>query len=85
MVKKNIHVTHRKDGTWAVIWGGAERALGIFDTQKKAIQAARPRARQKKVELVIHGMDNLIRDKDSYGEDPCPPKDKKHQVIKYTE
>jgi hypothetical protein len=27
--------------------------------------------------VVIHGRDGKIRDKDSYGHDPCPPKDKK--------
>jgi len=28
--------------------------------------------------VVIHGRDGKIRDKDSYGNDPVPPKDKKN-------
>jgi hypothetical protein len=30
------------------------------------------------VELVIHKKDGTIADSDSYGNDPNPPKDKKH-------
>jgi hypothetical protein len=29
-------------------------------------------------ELVIHRPNGQIRDKDSFGSDPCPPKDQKH-------
>ncbi len=29
-------------------------------------------------EVVIHNRKGQIIDKDSYGNDPCPPKDKKH-------
>jgi hypothetical protein len=32
-------------------------------------------ARQKKP---VHGRNGQIRDKDSYGNDPCPPKDTCH-------
>ncbi len=77
-MKKNIHVTHRKSGDWAVTGEGDKRASSLHDTQKSAIDAGQPIAERNKSELIIHGRDNKIRDKDSYGHDPNPPKDKKH-------
>lgn len=76
---KNIHVTHRKDeDKWAVIGEGDDRASSLHDTQREAIDIGRDIARNNKSELVIHDRDNRIRDKDSFGNDPNPPKDKKH-------
>lgn len=77
MTRKDIHVTHRRDGAWAVKGSGDERASSLHSTQEGAIEAARPLAERNRSELVIHGRDNLIRDKESYGNDPCPPRDKK--------
>lgn len=78
MAKKNVHVTHRKDKTWAVISEGDKRASSLHNTQEGAIKAATPIARARQAELVIHNRENKIRDKDSYGNDPHPPNDKKH-------
>jgi hypothetical protein len=78
MSKKNIHVTHRKSGEWAVIGAGDSRASSLHRTQSAALDAARPLAKANHSELVIHGRDNKIVDKDSYGNDPNPPRDKKH-------
>ncbi len=79
MAKKNIHVTHRKDeGKWAVKGEGDSRASALYDTQREAIEAGQEIARNNRSELVIHDRDNRIRDKDSYGHDPNPPKDTKH-------
>lgn len=39
--------------------------------QKAAINATRKVAKAKKSKVVIHGRDGRIRDKDSYGNDPC--------------
>jgi hypothetical protein len=78
MSKKNIHVTHRSDGNWAVKGEGDSRASSLHDTQRDAVVAGRSIAKNNKAELVIHGRDNRIIDKDSYGPDPNPPKDKKH-------
>lgn len=46
--------------------------------RKKAIEKARQIAKHQKSELVIHNKDGKISDKDSYGNDPHPPKDKRH-------
>lgn len=75
---KNIHVTHRKDGKWAVIGEGDSRASSLHETQSAALEVARPIAQANRSELVTHGRDNKIVDKDSFGKDPNPPKDKKH-------
>ena len=74
---KNIHITHRKDGSWAVIGAGDERASSRHGTQGEAIDAGKRIAEHNKAELVIHDRQNRIRDKDSYGNDANPPKDKK--------
>ena len=77
MSKKNQHVVpHGKD--WAVKGAGNEKATKITDTQKQAIDVAKEIAKHQKSEVVIHGTDGKIRDKDSYGNDPFPPKDKKY-------
>ena len=75
---KNIHVTHRQDGTWAVIGENDKRASSLHDTQHDAIEVGRPLAQNNRSELVIHDRENRIRDKDSYGNDPCPPRDRNH-------
>ena len=47
-------------------------------TQGAAEEAGRRIAKENKSELVIHRPNGQIRDKDSFGNDPNPPKDKKH-------
>ena len=77
MSKKNQHVVPSgKD--WAVKGEGNDKATKIVDTQAEAIRIAREIAINQKSEVVIHRPDGTIRDKDSYGNDPNPPKDKKH-------
>jgi hypothetical protein len=73
-MKKNIHVTKRPDGRWNVIKEGGKRASCITDTQEQARQKARELAIKEKVEVLIHRVDNKIRARDSYGNDPHPPK-----------
>ncbi len=77
MSKKTVHVTPHDDG-WQVKISGNKRASAVTDTQKDAIDIGRQRAKDIETELVIHGKGGQIRDKDSYGNDPCPPEDKKH-------
>lgn len=75
---KDQHVTKRENGGWQVIGAGNEKATKITETQKQAIEVAKEIAKNQKSEVVIHGTDGKIRDKDSYGNDPNPPKDNKH-------
>jgi uncharacterized protein YdaT len=76
-MKKNQHVVKHQDG-WAVKGAGNTRATVVTSTQQQAINAAVTIARNHKAEVVIHGRDGKIRDKDSYGNDPSTIKDKKH-------
>ena len=77
MRRIRVHITKHKNG-WQAKSEGSSRASSVAPTQKEAIDRGREIARNQKTELVIHGRDGRIRDSDSYGNDPCPPKDKKH-------
>ena len=76
-MSKQRRVTPRPDGRWQEKVDGNSRASSVHDTQARAIAAARTRARSNGEELSIHGRDGRIRAKDSYGNDPYPPKDKR--------
>lgn len=78
MGKRDKHVTPHPAGGWQVKTEGAERAGSLHRTQQEAIERARESAKREKVEVVIHRPDGTIRDSDSYGKDPNPPKDKKY-------
>lgn len=73
MARKNQHVVPR-NGQWAVVTEGNSRASGTFNTQREAIDKARDTARKQGSELVIHGRDGKIREKNTYGNDPHPPR-----------
>lgn len=77
MTKKDIHVVPHKDG-WATRTEGASRAGRVHDTQRNAIEQGREQAKREQVELVIHRENGQIRDSDSFGKDPFPPRDNKH-------
>jgi hypothetical protein len=74
---KNQHVVPADDG-WGVRGEGNDRLTSRHDTQGEAIDAAREIAINQRSEVVIHRPDGRIRDRDSYGNDPFPPRDKKH-------
>lgn len=76
-MSKNIHVVPHGD-RWAVKITGKENPVSTHRTQELARQSAVPIAKVKKSEVVIHSSDGKIRDKDSYGKDPIPPRDRKH-------
>lgn len=74
---KNQHVVKHHNG-WAVKGAGNSKATSVHNTQEAARKAAVDIAKKQQSEVVIHGRDGKIRDKDSYGNDPCPPKDNKY-------
>jgi hypothetical protein len=55
--------------------GGAAERLGL---PSEATERAREIAINQRSEVVIHRRDGRIRDSDSYGNDPNPPRDRKH-------
>lgn len=72
-MKKNQHVVPAS-GKWAVKGEGNSRNTKITRTQREAIDVARKIARKEQSELIIHGKNGRICEKDSYGNDPFPPK-----------
>ena len=73
MAKKNQHVVPNGD-RWSVRGAGNSKVTKSFDTQKQATDHARTIARNQGTELFIHRPNGQIRDRDSYGNDPHPPK-----------
>jgi len=74
---RNQHVVPN-NGDWGVRGEGNNRLTSRHHSQQEAINAAKGIAKNEKAEVVIHGRDGRIRDKDSYGTDPCPPRDRVH-------
>jgi len=72
MSGKNQHVVPREQG-WAVLGEGNSRATSLHDTQREAIEAAREIAIREESEMLIHGKDGRIRERNTYGIDPNPP------------
>jgi uncharacterized protein DUF2188 len=70
---KNQWVVPHGNG-WAQRGEGNSRVTRTFDTQQAAINAARDTARREKSELLIQGEDGEIRGRNSYGNDPHPPR-----------
>ena len=71
---KNQHVTHRPDGNWQVKGAGNSKATVVTSPPRDAIKVATRIARNQKSEMLIHRLDGTIREKNSYGNDPYPPK-----------
>lgn len=70
---KNQHVVPHAVG-WAVRGEKNSRVTSTHETQAEAEQAARAIAINQRSEVVIHRPNGEIRDKNSYGHDPYPPK-----------
>lgn len=72
-MSKRIHVVPHASG-WATRREGASRVGSTHDTQAAATAAARGIAIRERGEVIIHRPDGRIRDANSYGNDPYPPK-----------
>jgi len=73
MTKKGQHVVPSTSG-WSVKKAGSTRASSTHKTQADAIAAGTKIAKNQKTELYVHGRDGRIRERNSYGKDPYPPK-----------
>ncbi len=78
----NYHVSKDKEADdWRVKREGADRAAAHYGTQSEAEKAAKEMAANSGGgEVRIHSPKGPIRDSDTVapGNDPCPPRDKKH-------
>jgi hypothetical protein len=70
---KNQHIVKHLGG-WAVKGEGNEKSTVITKTQAEAIKIGRDIAINQQSELVIHGTNGKIREKNSFGNDTFPPK-----------
>lgn len=76
MSSRDVHVTYDGDREeWKVSRSGASRASGYYPTAADALDAGRNTARREGVELIKHRKaDGQIHQRDSYGNDPHPPR-----------
>lgn len=72
--KNNYWTQQREDGTWESKREGAQRASKVTDKQAEAWEYSKDRARNQKGEAFLKGRDNQIRERNTYGNDPHPPK-----------
>ena len=80
MTKNDRYVVNHPDG-WAVKGPGADRASGVFDTQREAEQKAKEIVHNNGGgEVRIQNRHGQWRDSDTVapGHDPFPPRDNKH-------
>jgi len=70
---KNQHVVPH-NGKWGVKGAGNTKVTKTTETQSQATEIAKEIAKNQKSEVVIHRPNGQIRDKNSYGNDPFPPK-----------
>ena len=66
MANKNQHVVPLGNG-WAVKSEGAGRATVITTKQSDAITVARDIAKNNSSDLIVHGKNGRIRERNSYG------------------
>ncbi|MBV7439959.1 DUF2188 domain-containing protein [Weeksellaceae bacterium TAE3-ERU29] len=77
MPRKSNHVVPSKGIGWSVKKSGASRASRNFTTKEQAVKYATQLSKNERTELYIHKSNGMIQNKNSYGNDPYPPKDKK--------
>ncbi len=68
------HVVPNPSGGWDVRRGGAERATGHYDINRRAIDPGRQVRHNQETEVHIHNRDGRIAQSDRHGWDPNPPK-----------
>ncbi len=70
---KNQHVVKTPEG-WGIRGENNVKITKNFDTQEQAFQKAREIAINQQSEVFIHGENGKIRERNSYGNDPNPPR-----------
>ncbi len=82
MAKNSYHVIPKSNGEWSVKKTGAERATGNFPTKKGAITIAKDLVTKSGGgELIIHEKDGRVSKRNSFANDPNPPKDNKRNGV----
>lgn len=71
--QKQVHTVHRPGG-WGNLKAGASRVGKIYATKAQAQAAGRKVAVNQKAEHIIHNLNGKIGSRNSYGNDPHPPR-----------
>lgn len=69
----NIHITKCEEG-WQVKEAKTGRVFSVSSTQQAAIEYGTMVARSSESEILIHGRNGKIRERNTFGNDPFPPK-----------
>ena len=72
----NIHTVHNSNG-WQNKYENISMPIGTYNTKQEAQNAGKLLAQSKHCKHIIHGLNGRIQNKNSYGNDPFPPRDKK--------
>jgi hypothetical protein len=72
--KPAVHTVPVAGGGWTNKREGASRGDKKFETKVMAQAAGRIAAKNDKTEHIIHNKDGEIASRNSYGNDPFPPK-----------
>ncbi|HBN04635.1 MAG TPA: hypothetical protein DD434_02445 [Bacteroidales bacterium] len=79
MPRKEIHVVPNEErGGWDAKKPELSKTSKHFENKQDAMDWSREQAKQDGRELIPPGKDGKIQNLNSYKNDPCPPKDKKH-------
>lgn len=66
--------TYNEDGQWKNRVQGNSRASNTAETKAEAQAEGRRMAQARKVEHIVKKLDGTIGERNSYGDDPHPPK-----------
>lgn len=75
--KANIWIVPHDDG-WAIKREGAKKSSLVVETKKEADKIGHEMGRKDGVNVITQRKDGTIQSHDSFGNDPCPPKDTEH-------
>jgi hypothetical protein len=77
MSKRNIHTVYNSERElWETKLEKQQKPIASSETKQTALEKSIREAKSREVEHVIHNKNGKISDKDTYGKDPNPPKDK---------
>lgn len=77
MARTEVHALPH-GGKWAVKQDHAEKASLPFDAKAEALACGRELGQRVGAEMILHTRDGRSQNPNSYGNDPCPPRDRVH-------
>ena len=72
--ERNHWTQQRPDGKWESKREGGKRASRVTETQAEAWAYSKSKAKESGGEAFLKGRDGKLRERNTYGKDPYPPK-----------